>query len=295
MSKLRTMAYSEVLLGLGLTAYVLLVWWFESILGAKGPVRVSQATALILVCVPALVFLIYFYWKDRYEPEPTAYVGGVFLLGAFISYPVASWLLGDVVAAAELSDLKAFSVKNLVRFVLLIGVVQETLKYMAVRYTVYLSEEFDEPMDGIVYCVCAGIGFATAQNMQEVLSAGGVTPHAAAIRVVLGTLMHASLSGVVGYCLGRHKFSDARWPLWPLGGLIAASVLNGLFAMLDSAFEVSRSGLEEGLGMMELKSFIALGCFAMAIFSVVLFMMKRHLEHSFFRTDEEPAGERGGG
>lgn len=277
------MVVSEALLGAGLILYVLLVWWFESITGAVGPVRISRGPALLLVSVPAVVFLLYFYWKDRYEPEPTAYVGGIFLLGAFVAYPLSNTLIYDLLDASELSGLRPFSGKNVVRCVLLIGAVQETLKYMVVRTTVYLSDEFDEPMDGIVYCVAAGIGFAAAQNFEEVMRAGSITPHAAAIRVVLGTLMHASLSGVVGYCLGRHKFGPWRWPLLPLAGLLASSVMNGLFTMIEEAFEMSRTALPRGLGMMELRSFIVLGGMAFVLFALVLLLMKRHLDRSTFR------------
>ena len=45
--------------------------------------------------------------------------------------------------------------------VLVVGIVQEGLKYLTIRLSVYGSREFDERTDGIIYGTAVGLGFAT--------------------------------------------------------------------------------------------------------------------------------------
>jgi RsiW-degrading membrane proteinase PrsW (M82 family) len=115
--------------------------------------------------------------------------------------------------------------------ILVVGFTQEFLKYAAVRFSVFSSNEFDERVDGIIYSTAAGLGFATAMNITFIVESGGVDLTMAAIRVVLVALAQASFAGVTGYFMGRDKLEDR--PAWwmPLGVTIAA-VLNGLFYYL---------------------------------------------------------------
>jgi hypothetical protein len=56
----------------------------------------------------------------------------------------------------------------------------------------------------------------------------------AAVEIVLTALAHASFAGVIGYFLGRERFTNTRLWWTPLGVALAA-VLNGLFFSLVSA------------------------------------------------------------
>src|SRR5690606_12710960 len=110
----------------------------------------------------------YFYAQDRHEPEPKHYVAGIYLLGAFVAAPLAGFLV-DLAAPASRPGVVALAplaAGPVVWALLVVAVAQELSKYLVVRYTVYLTAEFDEPMDGIVYMTAAGIGFATYENYQ---------------------------------------------------------------------------------------------------------------------------------
>jgi len=128
---------------------------------------------------------------------------------------------------------------NLRGSILLVGFIQELLKYAAVRYGVFPLPEFDEWTDGILYGTAAGLGFATVLNIQYVVDSGGVDLGMGVIRIVVTALAQASFAGIIGYFLGRAKFEDE--PVWwlPLGLTIAA-VLNGLFTVVRGS--VTRSG-----------------------------------------------------
>ena len=183
---------------------------------------------VVLSLVPAVLWLAFFYLQDVLEPEPKGFVLGVFVLGALLASAVGLPVIRDLFRVQDWvgNSLAA----NLLGSILVVGFVQEFLKYVAIRYSVYLLPEFDERMDGILYGTAAGLGFATMLNILYVVESGGVDLGMGVIRIVVTALAQASFSGITGYFLARAKFEEE--PVWwlPLGLTIAA-VLNGLFTV----------------------------------------------------------------
>lgn len=197
------------------------------------------AAGLVLALVPAAIWLLVFYLQDRAEPEPKQYLIGVFLLGGLLASGVGQPLINGFFRVNQWAGDNL--ILRLVAGIFIIGAIQEFLKYAAVRYSVFGSQEFDERVDGIIYGAAAGLGYATLLNFTYVTSNGGVDLGMGAVRIAVTALAHASFAGVTGYFLGRAKFEN-RGPLWlPLGVLIAA-VLNGIVSMVLG--EISRSGLQ---------------------------------------------------
>ena len=240
MRRARLLLDTKLTLVAGLLGFVLVAWLVELVAGLDGPAHLGPLLAVLMTAIPAAFWLAFFYLMDRHEPEPKQLVAGVCVLGALIAGPLADFLqyqLSPPVALA-VHGLPAWSTDRLVYAVLIQGLAQELCKYAAVRYTVYLSREFDEPMDGIVYMMACGTGFAVWANYHELARQGhaGVLSTAAA-QAVVKTLAHASFAGALGYVMGRVKFSRRSAPvrsLLLLLGLLGAAVLNGQFTLVDS-------------------------------------------------------------
>lgn len=280
MSRHKTLVGTEIVLILGLVSFVVAMVGIDH--ATPGAAKLGQLSALGFAAIPSVFWLGYFYLQDRNEPEPKQLVGGVFILGACVAAPLANFV-GDLIPMAG-ADLDPLSVNRVLKNVLLIGMVQEMAKYVVVRYTIYNHDELDEPMDGIVYMMAAGIGFATAQNYHHLASLGGsVVLSQAAMNTVINTLAHACFAGVLGYALGRAKFSKAP----PLArgarlflGLCAAAALNGMFTALED--RVTLAGVNSGAAWRGLAW--AAG-FSAVVFFVVSMLMKRQLAASPFRPD----------
>src|SRR6185295_3067246 len=119
--------------------------------GLDHPVHLGRAFAAFMSCVPAMFWLGFFYLMDRHEPEPKQLVVGVCVLGALIAAPLADFMQSQAVppVALAVQGLSPFSLDRVLHAVLIAGLAQEMCKYAVVRYTIYMSREFDEPMDGI--------------------------------------------------------------------------------------------------------------------------------------------------
>ncbi len=194
---------------------------------------------VVLALVPALLWLVVFYLQDRLEPEPKGYVLGIFVLGALLAQAVGLPVVRGLFHVQTWVGRGGWLIQ-LLASILIVGFVQEYLKYAAVRYTIFGSPEFDERVDGIIYGAAAGLGFATMLNIHYVVASGGVQLGVGIIRITVTALAQASFSGVMGYFLGRAKFENmGKW--WLPAGLTLAAVLNGLVTYLLG--EVSMRGL----------------------------------------------------
>jgi RsiW-degrading membrane proteinase PrsW (M82 family) len=279
-SRHKTLVGTEIVLILGLVGFIAAMVGVEHT--APGPARLGPLAALAFAAVPSVFWLGYFYLQDRNEPEPKQLVFGVFVLGAFVAAPLANFVASALpVAGTELDPLSA---RRVLANILVIGMVQEMSKYVVVRYSIYRHAEFDEPMDGIIYMMAAGIGFAAAQNYRHLASLGGnVVLSQAAMTTVVNTLAHACFAGVLGYALGQAKFSKAlpvKRAADLFGGLCAAAVLNGVFTALEDRATlagVNASAAWRGLAW-------AAG-FAAVVFFAVSVLMKRQLALSPFQRD----------
>ena len=156
---------------------------------------------------PGLALLCYFYLKDQYESEPFYMVLRSFILGALLVFPIMfiQYVL-DVEAV--------FSSDTLYTFVA-VGFLEEFLKWFILYFTIYQHVHFNEHYDGIVYSVSVSLGFATLENIVY-LFANGL--EYALGRAILPVSSHALFGVIMGYYLGKGKFSNGdkrvKWVLF---------------------------------------------------------------------------------
>ncbi len=212
-----------------LVVFVVIVYALDAAIKPVFTGGLLTVVGVVLALVPAAIWLAFFYQQDRLEPEPAGYVLGVFALGALLAAAVGIPLVDMVFGVG--GWLYTDTLTTILGSILVVGFIQEFLKYAAVRYSVYNSSEFDEPTDGIIYATAAGLGYATVLNAQFVVSNGGVNLGSGVIAMAVVALAQASFAGITGYFLGRAKFeSEPIW--WMPAGITLAAVANGLFNWL---------------------------------------------------------------
>lgn len=219
----------EFVLIISLIVFVGVVYALD---GALQPVFTPNTllfTGIVLALIPAAIWLVFFYLQDRAEPEPKGFVLGVFALGGLLAAAIGIPLVESVFRVSHW--LHNDMLTTILGGILVIGFTQEFLKYAAVRYSVYHSDEYDEPTDGVIYAMAAGLGYATVLNINFVVSNGGVDLGTGVIRIVVVALAQAAFAGVTGYFLGRAKFESEQIWWMPLGITLAAT-FNGVFNWL---------------------------------------------------------------
>lgn len=219
----------EFLLIVGLCVFVGIVYALDNALTPVFTPATLVLTGVFLALVPAVIWLIFFYMQDSAEPEPKGFVMGVFLLGGLLAAAIGIPVVENLFRVSHW--IYSGTLTTILGGILVVGFTQEFLKYAAVRYSIYHSDEFDEPTDGVIYATAAGLGYATVLNINFVVSNGGVDLGSGIIRMAVVALAQAAFSGITGYFLGRAKFESEQIWWMPLGITLAAT-FNGVFNWL---------------------------------------------------------------
>ncbi len=177
---------------------------------------------MALAIAPGLAIMIFIYWKDKFDREPKRLLAFSFLLGALSIIPA---IILESVFANYPDTIPIYILSNVVKAVLIVGLAEEGSKYFMVRYFLYPRKAFNEPFDGITYCVMVSMGFATVENIMYVMDSGMQT---ALLRMVTAVPAHATFGIVMGYYLGLKKF-DAKNLQYGLKALGFAALLHGAY------------------------------------------------------------------
>lgn len=184
---------------------------------------------LLLAILPPLLIAYYIYQKDKYEKEPKSLIIKSFIFGCVSVIPA--------IILENIYNQSLFS--NLFLYVFFgIALIEEGVKYFFLRRYLYTKEEFNEPMDGIVYAVMISLGFATIENIGYVLNHPGQETQIAIMRMFTAIPLHAVCGIILGYFVGLAKFSDNKTSLLYKGLFLATLVhtIYNYFIFLGQGF-----------------------------------------------------------
>ncbi|MFH4965585.1 PrsW family glutamic-type intramembrane protease [Gaetbulibacter sp. M235] len=179
---------------------------------------------ILLAIAPVFLIIIYIYIKDKYEKEPKRLLLYNFLLGAIVSIIVTTVLYYLINIILPLPD--DYSIyQQFIKAFFVVGLTEEFSKYIIVRYYAQPKSVFNEPFDGIVYAVMVSMGFAATENISYVIQSGYQT---ALVRAFTAVPAHATFAILMGYYIGKAKFSKNRIVL-NLTGLLLAIIFHGAY------------------------------------------------------------------
>jgi RsiW-degrading membrane proteinase PrsW (M82 family) len=187
---------------------------------------------LSAIVAPALFWTGYFYYKDRFQPEPLLKFGASYILG-FVS-AIGCLKLYELLALAGVPNvlsarLPAAGRTGVLAGLFLAGPVEEFCKFLPFRLVTLRYREFDEKTDGIVYASAVALGFASFENLGYLGYLGGFALFG---RALASPLTHAVFASVWGYAVGSAKIGGKRLLPAALGGLSLSALIHGLFNVL---------------------------------------------------------------
>lgn len=235
------------------------------------------SVSVIIALIPPLLWLSVFYRQDRKNPEPKGLVFKTLILGALIQkavyVPIVSLIFPTGNAGFDSIG------KNMVATIIIVAVVQEAIKMLAVRYSIYPCKEFDEDIDGIIYGSALGLGFAAMSSIASIISMGGAMLTNATVLVVIETFSHASITGLSCYFLGVSKHAKYKILRLP-AALILASSLNAIIQFLLNTV------VRQGFKVNYLIGLLPAAIVAITIFGVLVFISSRHEKEGGIKPQE---------
>ncbi|MDZ7877251.1 MAG: PrsW family glutamic-type intramembrane protease [Saprospiraceae bacterium] len=193
-------------------------------------------TLLLLAAatLPSMAIAYWIYHQDHHEREPSRMLLWAFVCGCASTIPAIFFqsffkhlenpnsLFGTAIFA--------FGV---------VGLSEELGKYYLLRRFVYPQKEFNEPIDGIVYGVMVGLGFATLENVMYVLNAGENGFTTALARAFTAVPAHASFGVLMGAYVGLAKFIPEKAGIYTIIGVGLAVFFHGAydFFLMQQVYE----------------------------------------------------------
>ncbi|MCP4219580.1 MAG: PrsW family intramembrane metalloprotease [bacterium] len=178
---------------------------------------------------PAFLWNLYFYYKDRFKPEPKRYILMAFFLGV-----LAAFVCTKMYALAPLlglpGDPSVIMESNRLLFffycLVPVGLFEEVTKFLPFLFIIYFLRSFDEPIDGIIYASVIALGFAAYENSFYLPYMEGFEFIG---RAIATPLTHGIFSSIWGHAVGKARLEGKSVFKAAAGGLILSVFFHGVF------------------------------------------------------------------
>lgn len=176
--------------------------------------------AFILIAVALIWFMLK---KDKGEKEPISalWIAAGFGFGGSI---IAAIIEHFAISSNALSG-NASSLQTTLVAALIVGVVEETCKFIPLAIYIYPKKYFNEHTDGMIYFAIAGLAFGVPENILYSLQFG---TKVGLSRLILTPIFHAATTALAGYFLVKSKI-DKKTLRIPALALLGAMLLHGLY------------------------------------------------------------------
>lgn len=178
---------------------------------------------IILAILPGFLICFYIFKMDKYEKEPRLHLVLCFILGMLSTAPaiyLEKW--GQSFGWDDPSHLGLTFLFSFIG----IALVEELVKFVSVMIYPFHRPFFNEPMDGIVYAVMIGMGFATLENVYYAYSFGLQTT---LVRAFTAVPAHATFAIIMGYYIGQSKFNLTKRIQFLATGFFLAVFFHGAY------------------------------------------------------------------
>ena len=166
------------------------------------------AFVLLLSFSPGLFWLWFYLRLNKVHPSPKKLIAQSFFMGMLATIPAG--VINTFALPDDLMNANSTLTSVAAGMLLVVGPVEETSKFLAVRFGAYRSSYFQQPVDGLVHSTAVSLGFASAENVLYVMMFG---PAVMLLRAPLSTVAHLVFGSLWGYGLGVHEQSgrNKRW------------------------------------------------------------------------------------
>lgn len=165
------------------------------------------AASMLAGIIPMVIYLIFIWKLDKYEPEPLKYVLQHFLWGSLGAIFLA--ILAGSIFTSSIYMLTGISITPFFETVMVAPLIEELTKGIFLVKTIN-SSKFDNVTDGLVYGGAIGLGFGMTENIFYFIAYGDTLSSwisIVLIRSAFSAVMHCIATASMGAFLGIAKYS----------------------------------------------------------------------------------------
>ena len=209
---------------------------------------------IALAVLPALILVYYTYQQDKLQREPVKNLVKAFFYGWLSVF--ASFVISLPCMRMGLFPQEIHSLGDAFRTAFFgAAIPEESAKLFLLWLFLRKFRDFDERMDGIVYAVCVGMGFAAFENIEYLFASGSDWVTTGIGRSLTAIPGHFAFAVIMGYYYSLNYFDKYRAPLAGLKMWLYPVLAHGLYDTIAMSAEVT----PELSGVISIV--ILLGCF----------------------------------
>lgn len=165
---------------------------------------------LAAAVLPAAVLMLFILRRDRLHPEPISQLVRAFFFG-ILSVPLSFVFSTPLIVSGILPSTYTDAISATFYSFGAAAIPEELAKFIMLWLFLRKNKEFDEHLDGVVYAVCVGLGFATVENIMYLFNAGDTWFGTAVSRGLLSVPGHFFFAVLMGYYYSLVHFGhDSR-------------------------------------------------------------------------------------
>ena len=209
---------------------------------------------IALAVLPAIILIYYTYQQDKLQREPVRNLVKAFFFG-WMSV-LASFLISMPSMSLGLFSQDIQTLGDAFRMAFFgAAIPEESAKLFLLWLFLRKCKDFDERMDGIVYAVCVGMGFAAFENIEYLVASGTNWVTTGIGRSLTAIPGHFAFAVIMGYYYSLNHFDRYRAPLAGIKMWLYPVLAHGLYdtVAMSSAVTPELSGA--------ISVAILLGCF----------------------------------
>ena len=204
---------------------------------------------IALALMPAMLWFVFSHWRERFVQEPRRRLSTIFITSALVANAIGIPLL-DTLAPEEWLSATG-TIDKVIGYAVTVGIVQEMLKYLVVRYTV--SGMLNIRLDSVAYCAASAIGYVTVINLHLAFT-GTPSPDVTAIRIFSNTALHMSTSALIAFGFAEVQFNPKIFFVMPLTMVFSAFITGIAIAarssMVNANFFLGHSATRPIMGLL---------------------------------------------
>jgi len=195
---------------------------------------------IIAALLPAIILLGYIRFKDKSQPEPSKWIAKGFLFGA-ISTMVSTLIVIPIGVLGFYSADEATTLSEAISTAFFgAAIPEEAAKLLMLWLLLRKNPFFDERIDGIVYAVCVGMGFASVENILYLASSEDWLT-VGIMRALISVPGHFMFAVAMGYYYSKGYWGHSRRDM--AFAFLVPMALHGVFDAILMVSDVTTSGV----------------------------------------------------
>lgn len=207
-----------------LLAVTLVLYGLTNILNLRFPGQVGAIVSLGVALLPLGLWLVFSWWAERSVPQPRQRLLAVVVISGLVANAVGIPFINDFLRVDHWLPL-ASAINRIIGYTFTVGIAQELLKYLVVRYAVW-PDCFRTRTDAIAYGAASAVGYATILNVHFVIT-NAAPPGVTAVHVFDTLALHLVTSLIMGYGLAEIRFGLPT-PLFLTSTLALSAFVTGV-------------------------------------------------------------------